>query len=161
MFTIEERIGVDRARLRGLRYDAVRADFIRRFRKSCPTNETIRQLVNKFNRTGEFMMTLVQAGHLYLKAQCNGFRKLSNKALVHRLGVSVVSLSFHNPLYGRFYTSRCINMRIMCKSCTILRLKIITTHVGTAFSRFNAARFLCVGLHRHLCIKPRFQILQI
>ena len=52
MFTIEERIGVDRARLRGLRYDAVRADFIRRFRKPGPTNETIRQLVNKFNRTG-------------------------------------------------------------------------------------------------------------
>ena len=38
MFTIEERIGVVRARLRGLRYDAVRADFIRRFRKPGPTN---------------------------------------------------------------------------------------------------------------------------
>ncbi|PSN48556.1 hypothetical protein C0J52_22758 [Blattella germanica] len=60
-----------------------------------------------------------------MKAQCNGFRKLSNEALVHRLGVSVVSLSFHNPLCGRFYTSRCINMRIILKSCAILSLKIM------------------------------------
>ncbi|PSN48327.1 hypothetical protein C0J52_03411 [Blattella germanica] len=52
MFTIEERIGVVPDRLRGLRYDAVRADFTRRFRKPGPTNVTIRQLVNKFNRTG-------------------------------------------------------------------------------------------------------------
>ncbi|PSN29666.1 hypothetical protein C0J52_23970 [Blattella germanica] len=52
MFTIEERIGVDHARLRGLRYDAVRVDLTRRFRKPGPTNVIIHHLVNKFNRTG-------------------------------------------------------------------------------------------------------------
>ncbi|PSN43641.1 hypothetical protein C0J52_16675 [Blattella germanica] len=51
MLTIEERISVVRARL-GLRYDAVRADFTRRFRNRGPTNVTIRELLNKFNRTG-------------------------------------------------------------------------------------------------------------
>ncbi|KAJ8895116.1 hypothetical protein PR048_000441 [Dryococelus australis] len=38
--------------LRGLTYDAVRADFTRRFRKPGPANVTIRHIINKFNRTG-------------------------------------------------------------------------------------------------------------
>ncbi|KAJ4445525.1 hypothetical protein ANN_12205 [Periplaneta americana] len=52
MLTIQKRIAVVSARLRGMTYEQVRQDFERRFRKPGPTRQAIRDLVNKFQRTG-------------------------------------------------------------------------------------------------------------
>ena len=52
MLTKEERIAVVSARLRGMTYEQTRADFARRFRKPGPTRLAIKNLVNKFQRTG-------------------------------------------------------------------------------------------------------------
>lgn len=52
MLTLEERIAVVGARLRGLSYEAVQAEFVRKFGKPGPTRANIRLLVNKFQRTG-------------------------------------------------------------------------------------------------------------
>ena len=52
MLTKEERIAAVSARLRGMMYEQTRADFARRFRKSGPTRLAIKNLVNKFQRTG-------------------------------------------------------------------------------------------------------------
>ena len=52
MLTKEERIAVVSARLRGMTYEQTRADFARKFRKPDPTRLAIKNLVNKFQRTG-------------------------------------------------------------------------------------------------------------
>lgn len=52
MYTIEERIEIVAARLRGQSYEEVRNRFERKFRKPAPTRGNIQILVNKFMRTG-------------------------------------------------------------------------------------------------------------
>ena len=52
MLTKEERIAVVSARLRGMTYEQTRTDFARKFRKPGPTRLAIKNLVNKFQRTG-------------------------------------------------------------------------------------------------------------
>ncbi|PSN48236.1 hypothetical protein C0J52_03592 [Blattella germanica] len=52
MLTKEESIAVVSARLRGMTYEQTRADFAHRFRKPGPTRLAIKNLVNKFQRTG-------------------------------------------------------------------------------------------------------------
>ena len=48
MLTKEERRAVVSARLRGMTYEQMRAEFVRKFRKPGPTRLTIKNLVNKF-----------------------------------------------------------------------------------------------------------------
>ena len=52
MLTKEEIMTVDSARVRGMTYEQTRADFVRKFRKSCPIRLAMKNLVNKFQRTG-------------------------------------------------------------------------------------------------------------
>ena len=52
MLTKEGRIAVVSARLRGMAYEQTRADFARKFRKPGPIRLGIKNLVNKFQRTG-------------------------------------------------------------------------------------------------------------
>lgn len=52
MLTIEERVYIVSARLRGLSYIEVQQAFTRKFHKPGPTRANVRLLLNKFQRTG-------------------------------------------------------------------------------------------------------------
>ncbi|PSN29373.1 hypothetical protein C0J52_28463, partial [Blattella germanica] len=119
LFAIEERIGVDRARLRELRYDAERADYIRRSQKPDPTNVTIHQLVNKFNST----VSVHDDTRSGRSSVPEGTVQRIQEAIERSTSASTRHLSHELELPQS--TSRCINMRNIFNSCTILRLKII------------------------------------
>ena len=55
MLTTEERTAIVCSRLRGLTYEQVREDFTRKFRKEGPSRQAIKDLVNKFKRTGSVL----------------------------------------------------------------------------------------------------------
>ena len=55
MLTTEERTAVACARLRGLTYEKVREEFTLKFRKEGPSRHAIKDLVNKFKRTGSVL----------------------------------------------------------------------------------------------------------
>ncbi|PSN37744.1 hypothetical protein C0J52_22727 [Blattella germanica] len=52
MYSIDERIAVVSYRLRGMTYDEARDNFTRKFLKPAPTRHAIKNMVNKFKRTG-------------------------------------------------------------------------------------------------------------
>ena len=52
MLSTEERVAIVCARIRGLTYQQVQEDFTRKFKKQAPTRAAIKNLVNKFKRTG-------------------------------------------------------------------------------------------------------------
>ncbi|GFU19536.1 hypothetical protein NPIL_219191 [Nephila pilipes] len=66
MSTIKEKIAVVSARLQGMSHKQVREDFVRKFKKPDPSRQAIRDIVNKFQRSGNFADEN-RSGKLYLE----------------------------------------------------------------------------------------------